>query len=138
MRILRQDIGEPRRDAEDQRDEADQFRILPQQREEAAAGAQTAEKTVEGRKSRIRILAARELIDDERNKRGEIVARLLAAQRAVAAGLPIAHRGGDLLRLAKAHLRQPIERLGLARVGGETTGAAGCARNSGARSNSLT
>ena len=40
MRIERHDIGEPRRDAQDQRDEADQFRVLPQQGKEAAAGAQ--------------------------------------------------------------------------------------------------
>ncbi len=31
LRILRKNIGEPRRDAEDQRDETDEFRILPQQ-----------------------------------------------------------------------------------------------------------
>ena len=47
MRILRQNIGKPRRGAEDQRDKADQFRILPQQREKAAAGAQAGKKAVE-------------------------------------------------------------------------------------------
>jgi len=40
MRMMRQDIGEPWRRANDERDEADQFRILPQQREKAATRVQ--------------------------------------------------------------------------------------------------
>ena len=39
MRILGKNVGEPRRDAEDQRDESHQLRILPEQRKEATAGA---------------------------------------------------------------------------------------------------
>ena len=65
------------------------------------------------------MFGARELVDNERNELGEIGPRLLAAQRAIMSGLPIAHHGGKLLRLAKAELRQPVERLAFALRAGE-------------------
>ena len=105
MRILRQNVGEPRRDTEDQADKADQFRILPQQREKPPAGAQPREKPVEGRKRAVRIFAARELVDDDRHQIGEIGARLFAAQRPISARTPAAHGVGNLERLAEAHMR---------------------------------
>ena len=119
VRMVRQDVGQPRRRAEDERDEADQVRILPQQRQKAAARAQSGEEPIERDKSRVRILRARKLIDDDRYELGEIGARLLAAQRAVAPGLPIAHRGGEILRPAKAHQREPVERFAFAFAGGK-------------------
>ena len=44
---LREDVGEPRRGAEHQRDQRDQVGILPQQREQPAAAVQAGEKPVE-------------------------------------------------------------------------------------------
>ena len=111
MRVLRQDVGEPRRDAEDQRDEANKLRVLPQQREQAPAGAQAGKKPVEGGERRIRIFRARELVDNNRDKLGEILARLLAAQRRVTGRVPAAYCGGTLARLPETNFRQTIERL---------------------------
>ena len=39
MRMLRQNIRKPRRDAENERDKTNELRILPQQRQQAAARA---------------------------------------------------------------------------------------------------
>ena len=111
MRMLRQNIGKPRRDAENERDKANEFRILPQQRQQAAARAQAGEKTVERGKGGIRIFRSRELIDDDRNKLDEDSPHLLAAQRAIGALLPALHGGSDLARLTKAQFRQPVQRL---------------------------
>ena len=111
VRMLRENFGEPWRGAENERDEANEFRILPQQREQAPAGAQAGEKTVESGESRIRIFRPRELIDDDGNQLGQIFPRLFAAQGAIAAAVPAPHGGGNFARLAKAHFREPIERL---------------------------
>jgi len=111
VRVLRENVGEPRCDAEDERDEADKLGILPQQRKQAPAGPQTGEKPVEGGKRGIRIFRARELVDDDRGKFSEILARLLAAQRRITGRMPAAHGGGNFARLPKTHFRQTIERL---------------------------
>ena len=111
MRMLGQNIGEPRRGAEDERDEADELRVLPQQREKTAAGAQAGQEPIESGKSRVRILRARELIDDDRDELGEIFPRLLAAQGAIGRRVPALHGSRDFARLAKANFRQAIERL---------------------------
>ena len=47
MRMLSQNVREPRRGAEEKRDEADEIRILPQQRQEAATAAQAGEEMIE-------------------------------------------------------------------------------------------
>src|SRR5579884_3193335 len=57
------------------------------------------------------MLRAGELIDDGGHELVEIGARLRAAQRPIRAGLPSAHRIGNLGRLAEAHMRQPLKRL---------------------------
>ncbi len=70
VRVLRENLGKPRRGTEDERDEANKLRILPQQREQTPAGAQAGEKPVESCKGRIRIFRPRELIDDDRDQLG--------------------------------------------------------------------
>ena len=138
MRMLSQNIREPRRGAEQKRDEADEIRILPQQRQEPAAATQAGEEMIESRKSRIRVFSARELIDDDRHKLRQIFARLLAAQRAVSGRVPAPHGGRSLARLPKTHLDKAIERLAfvLKRLSNERFCC--CASKSGALSNNLT
>jgi hypothetical protein len=79
MRMLRQDLGKTRGGAEDQRDEANDVGVLPQQREKTPARAQAGEKSIKGYKSRIRIFRARELIDDDRHQLDQIGACLLTS-----------------------------------------------------------
>src|SRR5208282_3853206 len=114
MRVLRQNIGEARGDPENERDEANELRILPQQRQQTSACAQAAKKLIEGGESRIRVFGARELIDDDGDKLDEVRSRLLAPQGAVGGRVPAVHGGGNLARLPKTQFRQPIERLALA------------------------
>ena len=114
VRVLRQDVGETGRDAENERDEANELRILPQQRQQTSAGAQAGEELIEGGERRVRVFRLRELVDDDRDKRDQVSPRLLAAQGAVSGRVPALHRGGNLARLPKTHFRQPIERLALA------------------------
>ena len=47
MRMLRQRIGEPRRNAEDESDEFDDLRIAAQQRKKASPSPQTTQEVVE-------------------------------------------------------------------------------------------
>src|SRR4029078_1442179 len=61
VRVVGQNIGETRRKTDDQRDEANEVRILPQQREEASAGAEPGEEAVKGGKGCVGILHAGEL-----------------------------------------------------------------------------
>ena len=114
MGVVRQDIGEARRNADDQGDETDEVRILPQQREEASASAQPGEEAVEGGKCRIGILHASELVDDDRHQRVEIFPRLLPPQRAVERGVPAMRRRRHRARLPEAHFREAVQRLALA------------------------
>ena len=137
MGVLREYIGEPRRGAEDQRDETDELGILPQQRKKAPARAQPGEETIEGGESRVRIFRARELIDDERHKLGQIGARLFAAQRPVEAGTPLPHGGRDLLRLAETRAA-PAGPASRGRVVREKCQTLLPAQSSGVRSNSRT
>ena len=65
--IARKRVGEPRRHAEDQRDEFDDLRILPDQRQQPSAGAQPGEEVIECGKRDIRILRPREMVDDQRH-----------------------------------------------------------------------
>ncbi len=111
IRALRQNVGEARRDAEDQGDETDELRVLPQQRQEQTAGAQPGQEAIEGREGGVRIFGARELLDDQWHELDDIVAHLLAAQRPVFPCPPAAHRGGNVLRLPETQHRQPIERV---------------------------
>ena len=113
IRALRQNIGEARRNTEDQRDETNELRVLPQQRQEQTAGAQPGEKAIEGGEGRIGIFGTRELLDDQWHELDDIVAHLLAAQRPVFPCPPAAHRGGDVLRLPETQHRQPVERIAL-------------------------
>ena len=112
--------------------------ILPQQRKKPAAGAQSGEKTVERRKSRIRIFRARELIDDDRNELGQIVARLLAAQRAISGRCANCRTAAA----TSCGRRKPIcaSRSSVSASAGPSTNDRCCwlASNSGARSNSRT
>ncbi len=55
----------------------------------------SAEETVERSEGRIRIFGSRELIDDGRDEFDQVAPRLLAAQRAVSARAPSAHRSGN-------------------------------------------
>ena len=119
LRLLRENVGETRCDAENERDEAQQFRILPQQRKKAPTGAQAGEKAVEIRDGAIRIFAATELFEQQRNELGEIFARLLALERIVTAGQPAAHGGIDLARLAETHFGQLVERIAIFVLGGK-------------------
>ncbi len=50
LRIAGQNVGEPRRGAEHERDERDQIRILPQQRQQSAAAVQTGTESGRTRK----------------------------------------------------------------------------------------
>ena len=111
--VVRQDIGEAGRNADDQGDETDEVRILPQQREEAPASAQPGEEAVEGGKCRIGILHASELVDDDRHQRVEIFPRLLPPQRAVEGGVPAMRRRRHRARLPEAHFREAVQRLAL-------------------------
>ena len=106
LRIARQDVGKPRRGAERQRDQRDQIRILLEQREQPRAALQAADEQIEGVERRIRILGARQTVEQHRHKLGELGAGELAAQRRIGAGQPAAHRGRDLQRLAVAHARR--------------------------------
>ena len=111
MRMLSQNVGKPRRGAEQKRDEADEIRILPQQRQEAAPAAQAGEKMIESGKGRIRVFRKCELIDDDRHKLGQILPRLLAAQGAISRRVPAPHSGHRLAGVPKANLDEAIKRL---------------------------
>jgi hypothetical protein len=87
---------------------------LPQQREEASAGAQAGEEAVKGGKGRVGILHAGELVDDHRDERVEIFPRLFPAQRPVESTVPAIRRRGHGARLPEAHFRKPIQRLAIA------------------------
>ena len=119
LRIARQDVGKPRRGAERQRDQRDQIRILLEQREQPRAALQPAEEQIEGVERRVRVLGARQPVEQHRHELGELRAGELAAQRRIGAGQPAAHRGRHLQRLAVAHRAEPVERLAVVGVLGK-------------------
>ena len=124
MGMLSQNVGKPRRSAEQKRDEADEIRILPQQRQEPAPAAQAGEEMIESGKSRIRIFRTRELIDDDRHKLGQIFPGLLATQGAISRRVPAPHSGRRLARVPKAHLDEAIKRLTFVLKRSRTRGSA--------------
>ena len=78
--MLREDVGEPRRGAEHERDQRDEVRILPQQREQPAAAMQPGEETVEGDDSAASGLSdARKWSSSTGHQFGKLAARELAA-----------------------------------------------------------
>ena len=83
VRVLRQDIGEARGDAEDERDEANKVGFSPQQRQRNAPPARSpARNLIKGHKGAVGIFPAGELIDEDRDELGETGARLLSPHRA--------------------------------------------------------
>src|SRR5215469_3546884 len=109
-----QNIGKPWRRPDDQRNKADQFRVLPQQREQSPAGAQSGQKAVECRKAGIGIFCAGQLIENDGREIDEIFPSLLAANGAIRAAAPILHGLDDFRRATKTHLCQSIEQFALA------------------------
>ena len=105
-----QNIREPRRGAENERDEADELGFLAQQREQASPSAQSGKKIVKGGEGCVWIVGGRELLNDDGHEFVEIFAGLLAAQGAIDRAVPTAHCCIDLTGLTKAKFGQPIER----------------------------
>ena len=66
LRIARQRVGEPRRDAEHQRDQRDQVGVLPQQRQQARGGMQICEEMIETDHRAVGIVGARQLLEQRR------------------------------------------------------------------------
>ena len=92
MRMQRQDVGEPRRGAEHQREQRDEIRIAPQQRQQPRAAVQPGEETVERDERLVGIFRARQMVDQHRHQLGKMRARELALERAVFAREPAPHR----------------------------------------------
>ena len=84
LRMMRDDVGEPRRGAEQQRDQGEQIGILAQQREQPGAAVQAGEEAVEGGERGIRVLGARELVEQQRHQLGEMLPRRFGLQAAMA------------------------------------------------------
>src|ERR1700734_1883145 len=101
MRMPSQNVGQPRRGTEDKRDEADQFWLLAQQRQQASAGAQSGEELVESGERRIRIVRRRKLLDYNRHQLVEVFAGLVAPQRRMGGVPPAPPPRTDSARLAK-------------------------------------
>ena len=81
----RQDIGEPRRGAEREREQRHEIRIAPQQRQQPRAAMQPGEETVERGERAVGIFGARQMVDQHRHQLGQMRARELALERAVLA-----------------------------------------------------
>src|ERR1700757_3055543 len=113
MRVTAKDIGQPRRGSDDERHEANQFRILSKQGEKPPSGTQACQKPIECGKTRIWIFGARELIENDRNEIEKISASLLAAQRAIRSVLPIVYCLQHECRVVKPKLREPLEDFGV-------------------------
>ena len=74
LRISRQDVGEPRRGAEDQRHQRHQIGILLEQREQPSAGVQPGQEAVERHHRRIRAFRSRQPVEQQRHQLGELAA----------------------------------------------------------------
>jgi hypothetical protein len=111
--MLRQDIGEPRRGAEREREQRHQVRVAPQQREQARSAMQAGEKPVERHQRAVGIFRPRQMIDQHRNEFGEMRTRELASERAVGSGEPAAHRVADFERTVEAHRGELVQRRGV-------------------------
>ena len=109
--MLRQDIRKPRRVAENEPDQNQQGRILPQQREQPPASARMKlrQKPVEHHEREFAMLALGQLVKQLRNEIHQLAAREFAAQSRIAAREPASDGRGDLHRIAKAQFREPVE-----------------------------
>src|SRR4051794_25019773 len=90
---LREAVCQPWRGAEDERDQRDEIRILPQQREQPAAAMKPGEEAVESDDGRVRVRRTRELVEEHGHDLSELAARELAFQRPVRTGAPATHEG---------------------------------------------
>ena len=125
LRIARQRVGEPRRDAEHKSDQGDEIGILPQQRQQPRRPVQIGEETIEQHQRRVGIVGARQLLEQDRQQRFEMAARHLAAQRTMPAGKPVAHDRRGFQRRAEAELGQAFQRLAVVGVGRKRQAPAG-------------
>ena len=99
------------------RDQRDQIGILPQQRQQPRRAVQIGEEMIEQHQRGVRIVGARQLLEQDRQQRLEMAARHLASQRAMAAGKPMPDDGRGFQRRAEAELGQPVQRLVVVGVG---------------------
>lgn len=80
LRMLRKDVGQPRRGAEQMRHQGDEVGVLVEQGEKRCAAVQAVEKAIERGDRRIGVLGAGEVVDQHRYEPGEMAARELPAQ----------------------------------------------------------
>ena len=111
LRMLRQDIREPRRIAENEPDQDEQSRVLPQQREQPPAPARMKlrQETVEHDEGEFAMLAFRELIEQMRNEIHQLAAREFSAQGRITPGEPASDGRGDFQRVAETEFRETIQ-----------------------------
>ena len=102
MRPAREDLGEPRRGAQDRGEQVEQVGIVAEQREELRAGRQRLQQAVEGAHRRVRIAGAREALQQRRRDLGQALARGGRAHRREAPEMPAAHRLRHVLRIARS------------------------------------
>ena len=89
LRIARQRVGEPWRNAEHERDQGKQIGFLPQQRQQPRRAVQISEEMVELHQRGVGVVGARQLLEQHRQQRLKMATRRIALERAMAARQPL-------------------------------------------------